>query len=358
MLKAIMSSVKFVLLCWMLCITVGGLVAASAADLGAPVDLTSLGFDTTAAESPLTAAPYSDVAIRAIPESLWQFNVGTAILTRGTLAGSPIMIERFPTNGNFLLTGSQYRFDWAAGPDISGVRQLGGDRYFDAVDFRYFDVQAISAATSIDTDGIIWKFPPGSGSYSIIQDVQATYGSELYSFEANLRRQFGDTSIAWLTGFRWIQADDAMSLVGTGSSNSITWDWDTQNNLYGWQLGAIIPFIDSQSRWSLSCTPKAGVYGNQCVGQWSDQVSTSPGINSNGVFRNQVSFVGDLSATLGYRISKRCALTAGYQLLWLNGIAVAADQPVVLSGKTIATGLNSSGSAFYHGALAGVNFNW
>lgn len=357
MLKAIVSTLKSVLFCWMLCITAGGLVAASAADLGAPVDLTSLGFDSTAAESPLTAAPYSDVAIRAIPESLWQFNVGTAILTRGTLTGSPIMIERFPNNGNVLLSGSQYRFDWAAGPDISGVRQLNGDRYFDAIDFRYFDVQAISAATSINTDGIIWKFPPGSGSYAVIQNVQAQYDSQLYSFEANLRRRLGDTSIAWLTGFRWIQADDAMSLVGT-AGNSITWNWDTQNNLYGWQLGAIVPFIDSQSPWSLSCTPKAGVYGNQCVGQWSDQVSTSPGVSSNRVFRNQVSFVGDLSATLGYRISKRCALTAGYQLLWMNGIAVAADQPVVLSGKTIATGLNSSGSAFYHGALAGVNFNW
>jgi len=43
----------------------------------------------------------------------------------------------------------------------------------------------------------------------------------------------------------------------------------------------------------------------------------------------------------------------------LTGLSfVAADQPVVLSAKTIATGLNSSGSAFYHGALAGVNFNW
>jgi hypothetical protein len=37
---------------------------------------------------------------------------------------------------------------------------------------------------------------------------------------------------------------------------------------------------------------------------------------------------------------------------------MAGHQVVVLSGDTIATGLNSSGSAFYHGALAGIHFNW
>ena len=61
---------------------------------------------------------------------------------------------------------------------------------------------------------------------------------------------------------------------------------------------------------------------------------------------------------LAIALENTVASALAINCFWLNGVGVAGHQVVVLSGDTIATGLNSSGSAFYHGALAGVHFNW
>jgi YD repeat-containing protein len=290
----------------------------------------------------------------------WDVGIGTAILTRGTLSGSPIINELIPSPQT-LLNANQFRFNSSAGPDISALKKLRPDSYFDAIGFRYFDVQSIAAGASTDTSGKAWRFPTDSrGSISNTRDVQSSYISQLYSFEANLYRASENPHLQWLTGFRWIQAADALGLVGTNDpgTQTIGWNWDTANNLYGWQVGAVTSWLPMSSDWSLTCSPKIGIYGNQCLSRWSDGVPAGTISNTNRIFRNQVAFAGDLSASLGYRIGEHCRLSVGYQLLWLNGVGVAGDQVAVLSDDTIATGLNSSGSAFYHGALAGIHFNW
>lgn len=294
-----------------------------------------------------------------LPQPRWDVGVGTAILTRGTLAGGPIMVERAPNRGT-LLDARQFGFDWGAGPDISARRALGSGGFFDAVGFRYLDVQSMSADTLVpNLRGVVWAFPAGSGSEPpIFRHVEAGYSSRLYSFETDVYRGIDGSDVQWLTGFRWIQASDALGLVGTTPTQTAGWNWNTQNNLYGWQLGAVVPLLSPESRWSLSCSPKAGVYGNQCLGRYDNGIPAGSIQNSNSVFRDQVAFAGDLSASLGYRVSRNCAVEVGYQLLWLNGIGVAGDQPPVLSTDSIASGLDSSGSAFFQGALAGLRFSW
>ena len=289
----------------------------------------------------------------------WQLDVGAAILTRNTLSSSPILIEFFPQPGD-LLNASSFRFNTAAGPDISGIKYRDQDLFFDAVGFRYFDVQSMAAQIFTPTTGVTWAFPTSPGSISNTQNVDARYTSRLYSFEANLYHTVEESQIRWLTGFRWLQVSDTLGLVGTNvtGTQTISWNWNAQNNLYGWQVGADFPLIRNSSRWKFSCSPKVGLYGNQCLGRWDDGTPAGTIDNENSVFRNQVAFAGDLSTRLAYSINKAVSIQLGYQLLWLNGIGVAGDQPEVLSGTTIATGLNSSGSAFYHGALAGINFMW
>lgn len=330
---------------------------ARADDVGDAIDLHAAGRSASESVAGHDAPELTPVLLRGEGDSSWDVNVGTAILTRGTLAGSPIIIEKLPHRGEVFLKGSDYRFDWAAGPDISAARRLADDRFFDAVDFRYFDVQSMSSTAGF-TPPLAWAFPTGTGAFPNVRHVDTRYESRLYSFEANGVRQVGDSGVAILNGFRWIQADDDMGFVVTPAGGpNVGYDWHTGNNLYGYQIGAFVPLIASESPWSLSAAPKIGIYGNQCLGQWNDSRPAGTTASTNAVFRNQVAFAGDLSATLGYRFSERCAIQAGYQLLWLNGIGVAADQAAVLSSRSVATGLDSSGSAFYHGALAGVNFS-
>ena len=83
----------------------------------------------------------------------WQLDVGAAILTRNTLSSSPILIERLPQPGD-LLNASSFRFNTAAGPDISGIKYRDQDLFFDAVGFRYFDVQSMAAQIFTPTTGV------------------------------------------------------------------------------------------------------------------------------------------------------------------------------------------------------------
>ena len=95
----------------------------------------------------------------------WQFDVGAAILTRNTLSSSPILIELAPQPGD-LLNASSFRFNTAAGPDISGIKYRDQDLFFDAVGFRYFDVQSMAAQIFTPTTGVTWTFPTRGGSIS------------------------------------------------------------------------------------------------------------------------------------------------------------------------------------------------
>lgn len=304
------------------------------------------------------STPIDAVALHNVPESLWEVGVGTAILTRGNLSGGPILVERLPNNGTTLLNANQFGFDWAAGPDISAIRKLQSGQFFDAVDFRFFDVQAISGSQFLQLDGtgvIAVKFPVSTGGAiptAVLTSVAATYGTELYSFEANGRRRIADTNAAWLVGFRWIQLNDVLSLQGPASANSPFFAWNTNNNLYGCQIGAYVPVIDTP-RLVVACSPKAGIYGNQAANAYANGTAGTTD-NRNSDFTNQIAFAGDLAVTASYRISQRVAIQGGYQLLWLNGVAVGGDQPPALESASVATGINSGGSAFFHGALASL----
>ena len=309
----------------------------------------------------LQDAQIQNVASRDVHNATWSVQAGAAILTRGTLNGSPVVIETDPTFGNVLQNANQFRFNHSAGPDLALTRSLRPDRYFDAIGFRYFDVQSIAAASNVDFSSAT-GFGMGKDGFmptstTGFDTITATYASSLYSFEANLHRQIGESNVAILHGFRWIQANDSMGVEALSTPFPINWAWNTNNNLYGYQIGGFALLLPAKSRWNFTISPKVGIYGNQCDSRFLFTTSGG-GYLPNRIFQNRLAFAGDLSANLSWNLWKHVSFQAGYQLLWLNGVAVAADQASVLSRPTDATGLNSSGSAFYHGALIGLNSHW
>lgn len=306
--------------------------------------------------------PLIDVGLRQ-KKPVWDFTVGAAILTRGTQAGSTLLQE-FPVNPPFdpipILSGSDLGSNWAGGLDISGTRELSPSRRFDAVNVRYFDVQGLQSTASVDVTGLFvgpaWPVAPpflddGDGTASWRQNTN------LFSFEAN-GVVHGSAKVDWLAGFRWIGMNETLGgvvpLIGNRDPSFV---YGAGNSLYGGQLGANIKLLESGRAIQVYCAPKAGLYLNQAVGEYqsfASNISTA----SNG-FRNQLAFAGDISFNARYQLTKAFSVQVGYQLLWLNGIAVAADQAEVM-GPSSETGraFDSSGSAFFHGALVGGNFVW
>jgi hypothetical protein len=63
----------------------------------------------------------------------------------------------------------------------------------------------------------------------------------------------------------------------------------------------------------------------------------------------QVLFLGEIGITGRYRISQRWSATVGYQLLWINQVALATEQP-------LGSGIDASGESFCHGAAVGLQY--
>lgn len=281
----------------------------------------------------------------------WIVNVGDIFLQRGT--PTPTTLVHVAGNpGAILINANVFRFNYAAGADISAIRRVSGFDLFDAIDVRFFDTQSSQAVTSITTSQV-WALPtsPLLGGGLTPGPLEFSYHTRLYSTELNLRRFTPGGRLTWLAGARWIQLNEQMYVAGNFfgiGSNAAT--FNTQNNLFGGQFGANYSFWN-HGPLSIIGTGKAGVYGNAAGGQ-----SNNAFVNSSDRV-SRFAFVGDLNVNAICQVSEHIAVRLGWQLLWIEGAATASNQ-VAASNYHTSSGINTAGTAFYQGAMSSVTFSW
>jgi hypothetical protein len=288
----------------------------------------------------------------------WTGRVGAVILQRGRLASEPLIIDgNGPPSPPFvaIVNASDLNLPTSAGVDVGLIRH---GEYFD-VDLRYFGIQGTATTgPTLAPPGQFVVLPgslpipfPASTLYSV------SYGTQLDSFEANLRRNVSQ-SLTILAGFRYLYFRDqfAVSVDSSVFPQSTRVAFDGNNNLFGFQIGADGILWDNGNRFRIESAIKAGVYGN--AAQNSVLLSnSSPFLLESKTSAQPTAFVGDLNFTGVYQLTDTWSVRAGYQLLWLAGVAVAADQAAdTFSGSILA--VNTSGNAFFHGALVGAECNW
>ncbi len=105
-------------------------------------------------------------------------------------------------------------------------------------------------------------------------------------------------------------------------------------------------------------TGKAGIYGNAI--RASQRISDF----DNFTFRNtsisggQLSFLGELGLNGNYKFSECLSLRGGYQVYWVEGLALAPEQLDFTDTDTSGTSLDKNGGLFIHGAHAGLMAQW
>jgi hypothetical protein len=214
-----------------------------------------------------------------------------------------------------------------------------------------------SQSTLSMNTGDDWRFPLSTPVY-LRSDVDSIYQSRLHSAEFNLRFNSSFGRLTWLAGFRWIGLDEQLDmragpLYGRYPAYFI---FRTNNNLFGGQVGADVAVLD-RGPFHVGCTLKAGLYGNAARNafDYDDSNGTSTLLSSDR--QDQVAFAGDINVTGVYQCTKHLALQGGYQLLWIQDVAIAGDQLAAVNSDA-GNGITSNGRVFYHGALASINFTW
>ena len=289
--------------------------------------------------------------------------------------GQQPIIEDFDSHQTVIAT-SDLHFDFQPGLRVTAGFWLDDCRALEISYMGLFETgSSLSAAAG---EGSLWKVPDPLGSaedanvFKFTDRVRISYPSALNSFEINLPCCCCSTccecdrvycsSFEWFAGFRYINLTEDFNLYAErdefGGTESGTYGIHARNNLYGAQLGARIRRGWDRFRWEL--TGKAGLYGNdayqrQYITDFPPGFFLRPMVSAE---HGQVGFVGEINFALVYKLNDVWGLRAGYNVMWLEGVALAPNQLDFTFTDTSGSGLNSCGGLFLHGGSLGLEGRW
>ena len=183
------------------------------------------------------------------------------------------------------------------------------------------------------------------------------YTTQLYSSELNWRHSMND-QVTFITGFRWIELSDEMDYrLNTTVAEG---DYKYSNHLYGAQMGLDWKLTDRCNPLQIDAVGKAGLYGNEASGGiYEFQGANRNFIGSFTGVNTDSAFVGELDFTATYQLTCHMAVHGGYDLLWLNDVALAGNASSrSLTNPSLLRVVDNGQNLFYNGATAGIDFTW
>ncbi len=284
----------------------------------------------------------------------WAVTAETLILDRSASGGQRLLTDPIPNAE--LFNASDLRFPMAAGPRLSLRRQGVLDGELEVV---YFGIDGFQSTASFPNSALPSTVAGLSIDDAIVTPVDSAlfqYDSRLYNFELNYRKQVRER-LTLLAGFRWVELEDRYVATGIEDANMSLFTDAVRghNHLYGFQIGCDAKLRAPEKLFQIDALAKAGVYGNAVglTNDYADTVRSYSASSSSG----HVAFVGELGLMASYRLSDHLSARVGYQLLWLDGVAVGPEQ---ISSTDFLSGSAAfkPGTAFYHGANVGLEFQW
>jgi len=326
---------------------------AAAVPAGAPID--------SVHATPIAAAPiehgYVD-SYHGRPAPRWSVRAGLLFWDRADPDERPILT--FPGATPRLDAGDFY-FDFETGFELALSRRFGS--CWD-LEVRYLLIDGWRDSIGIPLDGgvgaVLTTPPTVFGGFGA---GVATATSELESFELTPWYALSE-QIRFGAGFRWVRFDDSLNLAfipDAGASSVI--DIGAHNDLYGFQIGADVLLINA-GRLSLETMGKIGIYGNHARHAivLADPVGDPDATVGIGDREDDIAWVGECGITAGYAINCRWTARVGYQLLWIDGLALAPEQlanTTALGGVDSArTSTNTDGDVLLHGLTVGLEVRW
>jgi hypothetical protein len=295
------------------------------------------------------------------------YGVVEALILQRNIAGGSTPLVLDAANGTTLLTMNDLRF-----PVAGGLRAYFGHRFRDswAWELGYFGLY--NATTSAGVAGNL-SLPSDFAGLNVFfgaDNVAVNYATNINGAEFNLvncccANDFcGCTSVwnsvEWLSGFRYLRIGDTMAIdaarADVGGIERGFYDMQAVNNLYGGQVGARLRRC--WGLWSLEGTAKAGLFYNDAT--QSQTVVDFPNflVRQTTSSSQNLAFLGELNCTLVRQITNYWYLRGGYNLIWIDGIALAPNQLDFSLTNTSGTTTNTGGTMFLHGANLGLEARW
>jgi len=289
----------------------------------------------------------------------------------------PLVVDT--ASGSPRLSTGQLQPDVGIGPRIFVGRRVDDDWGWEAGYFGVYDMtftRTLTAPGTLAIDG-----PLGDGPvfpFGQADSVVASYDSSINSVEFNSFVSWGDRGVIssrgwqegfgfdWLEGVRYFglaeQARLGFTCCTTETPPGLTSQYAvaTSNNLVGWQIGG--RGRRAWTNWAVEGWSKVGLFANF---QTQNQAAIIDPVGTGFVYRpsrferaTTAAMVADLNLSLVRRLSDTWSVRAGYNVIWVGGVAAAPDQWDFSTSAAAGTGLDSGSWVFLSGANLGLEARW
>jgi len=285
----------------------------------------------------------------------WTGRTDALMLWRNAPQGVSLF-EPATANPGVGLNAADLTSGMAAGPRFTLFRHTGDTG---AIEFNYFRVQDFTGAGTVTgpttlADGLLC-IPP----LAVFDSAAASLSSELQSFEFN-RRFPTDGRVQWLAGFRWFQWNDTLALEGGLEDSVVRVANRTNNDLYGFQLGADSILWRPGGRFWVEGLGKAGIYGNRSA-QFTSLAQDSDVLGAGGTSTSRAAFVGELGVTGVWQVTDCIAIRAGWVAFFLDGLALGPNQlerQCLICANSPSQATMTNGCVFVQGISLGLEARW
>ncbi len=263
-----------------------------------------------------------------------------------------------------VLDAHSLRYTMEAGPRVTVGVGLNDKDSIEGTFFGFYQWtstdSAHSSGESLNPGWKLRRYLPNEGAFTIASKYIAKSETEMQSAEINFRRQLYPF-FSGLAGIRYINVDDHFQLQAFD-------DWDdlndrndptelgiftstTRNNMVGPQIGGDLDLPLGGKTLRLGAPARMGLLAN-----FIDYEAKIHDVqNGNQDYRFKDSTVGlagvlELGLNLTWQFLPNWSVRGGYNLMWIAGVARAAEQ----SAPTV----NHDGTMFLHGPSIGLEGHW
>jgi hypothetical protein len=282
----------------------------------------------------------------------WGRTVGS-----GRVAVIRVTDEATAAPGTPLLAMSDLAMNFQPGMRIVAGWRQDAQRAFEVSYFGIFNWHDSAIVQGNNNLALPGALGLASQDFFAADQMRLSYRSQLNNAEANVIGTDGPFSL--LGGFRYLSLYEKLNIRSTDfDCGTSDYHIRTTNNLFGGQLGA--SFRRSYGRFAWDATAKAGLLGNT-ASQWQFVTDFPPGTflrDRRTATGAQLAFVSDFNVSIYYRLFSFLTLRAGYNLLWVDGVALAPGQLDFSNTAKSGSDLRSGDGFFAHGISAGVLADW
>ncbi len=288
-------------------------------------------------------------------------HLGWVSLLRSDAEGQTL----FTTIGGVPLFDAQdFDFDYESGVDTSFVYDRGGRWQIEGRMLWIEETDSTGMYFNGPLGGALATTPPTF--YTGAANALVTYRSELQSMEANLRGYL-DGPLRYTVGFRYLQYDESLNAnlaaFPIGAVGALV-DAGSENKLYGLQVGVASNalFCVPQTGFRIDGFAKTGVSDNSAKSRLSLQQPPGAFLGTAMDADQELAFISELGLYGSVSVTRNISIRAGFQLLWMEGLALAPEQIPVTgrlnAGGVTPTSIDLDGGVFYQGWNAGVTGHW